>query len=204
MKKLGKEKKERKDIILIIIAIVLIVSLMALTEHFMGRLFLGPDGKFGLWDGNIMSSENSQRVADVYSFTHIIHGIVFFSLLWLFARKLPVKYRFLIVILIECAWEILENSPFIIERYRTATIGLGYFGDSIINSISDVIFMSIGFYIAYKFPKWLSITVIIVIEVLLLIFVRDNLTLNIIMLFHEFPKIKEWQMEIYKFFIALI
>ena len=111
-----------------VIASVAMLSLTALIEGWLGRSPLGPDGKFGWWDGNIWSSENSQRVADAYSFSHIAHGILFFGLLWLVARRLPVSYRFLIAVLLEAGWEVLENSPLIINRYREATIALGYVG----------------------------------------------------------------------------
>src|ERR1700761_7797098 len=110
-------------------------------EFAMGRLPLGPDGKFGLWEGDIWSSENSQRLGDPYSFSHIAHGIIFFSGLWLAGRKPPVGCRFLVALLVEVGWELLENSPIIINRYRSATIALGYAGDSIMNSLSDVLMM---------------------------------------------------------------
>src|SRR5581483_6052729 len=124
-------------------------ALLAVVEVTMGRSFFGPDGKPGLWESNIWSSENSQRFADPYSFSHIIHGILFFGFLWMVARKLPVRYRFLIALVIEAGWEILENSPLIINRYREATISLGYVGDSVFNSMSDVLMMSLGFLFAW-------------------------------------------------------
>ena len=105
---------------------------------------LGPDRKFGLWDGDIWSSENSQRVADAYSFSHIVHDILFYALLWVAARRLPLRYRFLRALMLEAGWEVLENSPFIINRYREATIALGYVGDSLLNSCSDIAMMAFG------------------------------------------------------------
>jgi hypothetical protein len=132
----------------IIVASLGVLALTAAIELAMGRLPFGPDGKFGLWEGNIWSSEQSQRFADPYSFTHIVHGLMFYALLWLLARKLPVRHRFLIAVILEAGWEILENSPIIIDRYRAVTISLGYVGDSVINSLSDVLMMAIGFLIA--------------------------------------------------------
>ncbi len=108
----------------VVIGVVAVLSLTALVEGRLGRSPLGPDGKFGWWDGNIWSSENSQRVADANSFSHIVHGILFFALLWLSARKLPLSYRFTMALLLEAGWEVLENSPIIINRYREATIAL--------------------------------------------------------------------------------
>jgi Protein of unknown function (DUF2585) len=177
--------------------IAVFVAVFATTagiELSMGRSLFGPDGKFGLWESDIWSSENSQRFADPYSFSHIVHGILFYGLLWLAARKLPVRHRLLIALAIEAGWEILENSPFIINRYREATISLGYVGDSVLNSMSDILMMTLGFLFAWRMRPWISITAIIVMEVGCALWVRDNLTLNIIMLIHPVEAIKHWQM----------
>ena len=173
------------------------IAVFALTggiELGMGRLPLGPDGKFGLWAGNIWSSENSQRVADPYSFSHLVHGILFYGLLWLVARKLPVHHRLLMALAVEAGWELLENSPLIINRYREATIALGYAGDSVLNSLSDILMMTLGFLFAYRARPWMSVTAVIVMEAGCGLWVRDNLTLNIIMLIHPVEAIKAWQM----------
>lgn len=177
----------------VILSFFIIIFLTAAIELWMGRLPLGPDGKFGWWESSVWSSENSQRVADAYTFSHIIHGILFYALLWLFARKIPLRYRFLIALLIEVGWEILENSPLIINRYRSATISQGYEGDSVLNSCFDGIFMSLGFLFACRSKVWMSVAAIIAMEVGCLIWVRDNLTLNIIMLLHPVEAIKHWQ-----------
>ena len=173
---------------------VAILVLTAGVELWMGRSPLGPDGKFGLWDGNIWSSENSQRLADPYSFSHIVHGISFYAVLWLLARKLPVRQRLLIALALEAGWEMLENSPFIINRYREATISLGYVGDSVLNSLSDILMMTIGFLFAFRVPWRVSVAGVIIMEIGCALWVRDNLTLNIIMLIHPFDAIKHWQM----------
>jgi hypothetical protein len=172
-------------------------AVMVLTggiELRMGRSLLGPDGKFGLWEGNIWSTECSQRLVDPYSFSHIAHGMLFYCGLWLMARKLPARQRFLIAVLLEAGWEILENSPLIINRYRQATIALGYDGDSVLNSLSDVLMMSLGFLLALRLRPWTTVTVLIAMEVGCLLWIRDNLTLNIIMLLHPVEAIKAWQM----------
>ena len=168
--------------------------LTAGIELWMGRSPLGPDGRFGLWEGNIWSSENSQRFADPYSFSHLVHGILFYALLWLGARRLPARYRLLIALVLEAGWEILENSPLIINRYREATIALGYTGDSVLNSLSDILMMTIGFLFAFRARPWVSVAAVIVMEVGCALWVRDNLTLNIIMLVHPIDAIKAWQM----------
>ena len=183
--------KRYKWIIGIFIAVLV---LTAGVELWMGRSLLGPDGKFGLWEGNIWSSENSQRFADPYSFSHIVHGILFYAVLWLVARKLPVRHRLLIALVLEAGWEILENSPLIINRYREATISLGYVGDSVVNSLSDVLMMTIGFLFAFRVSARVSVAAVILMEIGCALWVRDNLTLNIIMLIHPFDAIKHWQM----------
>src|SRR4030095_11420085 len=175
------------------IASVALLSLTALIEGWLGRSPLGPDGRFGWWDGNIWSSENSQRVADAYSFSHVVHGILFFALLYLAARNLPLQYRFTLALLLEAGWEILENSPIIINRYREATIALGYVGDSVLNSCSEIAMMALGFCFASRMRVWVSVAVVLAMELFCLFWVRDNLTLNIIMLLHPIEAIKTWQ-----------
>ena len=178
----------------IIGAFIAVLVLTAGIELWMGRSLLGPDGKFGLWEGNIWSNENSQRFADPYSFSHMVHGVLFYAALWLVARKLPVRHRLLIALALEAGWEILENSPFIINRYREATISLGYVGDSVLNSLSDILMMTLGFLFAARVKPKVTLAVILVMEIGCALWVRDNLTLNIIMLIHPVDAIKHWQM----------
>lgn len=175
-------------------AAIAIFTLTAAVELSMGRSLLGPDGRFGFWEGNIWSSENSQRFADPYSFSHIIHGILFYGILWLVARKLPVRHRLLAAMFVEACWEMLENSPLIINRYREATISLGYVGDSVLNSMSDILMMTLGFLFAWRMRIGIAVLAVIVMEVGCALWVRDNLTLNIIMLIHPMDAIKHWQM----------
>jgi len=185
----------------IILSCLVVFAIVAIIELLSGRTPLGPDGHFGWWDGNIWSSENSQRVADVYSFSHIIHGMLFYGFLWFIARRLPKrlqdrfprKYWFLIALVVEGGWELLENSSFIIDRYREGTIALGYVGDSVLNSVCDIGMMAIGFLIARFTKVWIIIALIIVMELGCLWWVRDNLTLNVIMLVHPVQSIKDWQ-----------
>ena len=178
----------------IAIAVALILALTAAVELGMGRLPLGPDGRFGWWEGNIWSSGQSQRFADPYSISHVVHGLLFYGLLWLAARRAPLRYRFVAAVLLEAGWEILENSPLIINRYRAVTIALGYVGDSVLNSLSDVLMMSLGFLLAARARVALSVVLVLAMELGMLLWVRDNLTLNIIMLVHPIEAIKTWQM----------
>ncbi len=175
--------------------VAFILVLTAGLEFHSGRSLLGPDGRFALWDGDIWSSENSQRVADAYSFSHFIHGILFYGILWLGLRGLPIRFRFLLALAIEAGWELLENSPFIINRYREATISLGYVGDSVLNSVSDIVMAAIGFVFAWKVRLRVSVAAIVILEIGCLLWVRDNLTLNVLMLVHPVQAIKDWQSE---------
>jgi hypothetical protein len=174
-------------------AFIAVIALTAAIELSIGRSPLGPDGRFGWWDGDIWSNENSQRVADAYSFSHVIHGILFYALLRLLAPGQPLRRRFGMALLCEAGWEILENSPLIIDRYREATIALGYVGDSVLNSCSDVVMMALGFLLAWRLRPWVSVALVAAMEIGCLLWVRDNLTLNIIMLVHPLAAIKAWQ-----------
>ncbi len=174
--------------------ILLVAVLTALAELAMGRSLLGPDGRFGLWEGNIWSREISQRAADPYSCSHFVHGILFYLLLWLAARRMPLERRLLLAVVIEAAWELLENSPIIINRYRATTISADYSGDSVLNSLCDLGFMSAGFLLASGVRPWVSLGVVLILEVGCALWVRDNLTLNVIMLACPFEGIKAWQL----------
>lgn len=178
-------------------ALVIVLAILAAViaaELAMGRLPLGPDHHFGWWEGNIWSSAQSQRVADPYSFSHIVHGVLFYALLWVFARRWPLQTRLLVAVALEAGWEILENSPIIINRYRAVTIALGYEGDSVLNSVSDVVMMAIGFVTAWRARPWVTLAMVAAFEIGMLVLVRDNLTLNIIMLVWPIAAIKAWQM----------
>jgi len=177
----------------VIIGLLFVMVIAGGIEIWSGRSLLGPDGRFGLWDGNIWGSENSQRVADAYSFSHIIHGMLFYAFLWLVARKVPMKYRFVIALVMEALWELLENSPIIIDRYRAATIAQGYVGDSVLNSVSDIVMAGIGFVVARFSRVWVTVALIILMEVGCLFWIRDNLTLNIVMLAYPIESLKIWQ-----------
>ena len=137
--------------------------------------------------------EQSQMLADWYTPSHIVHGFLFYGLLHLAAPRWPVERRFLAALVGEAAWEIFENTPMIIDRYREATIALGYSGDSILNSTSDIVVMALGFWAARRFPLWVSVAVVVLLELIPLIAIRDNLTLNILMLVAPIDVVRTWQ-----------
>jgi hypothetical protein len=170
-----------------------ILAVAASIELAFGRHPICTCGAIDLWVGQRDSPKTSQMLADWYSLSHIVHGLLFYALLWLVARRRPVGWRFLAAMLIEAGWEVIENTPFVIDRYRATTAAIGYSGDSILNSTSDILMMAFGFLVARKLPLWASIALLIALEIIPLFVIRDNLTLNIWALLAPNAAVQAWQ-----------
>jgi hypothetical protein len=166
----------------------------AAAEFAMGRKLWGVHDMPGIWSGDVWSRFNSQFVADPYAFTHITHGILFFALCSLVFEKLPFNTRLLITVGLESAWEVLENTNMVIERYRMETISLNYYGDSVVNSMADILACMLGFFLASRLPKRVTVFGTIGLEVVLLLWTRDNLAMNIVMLIYPSAALRNWQL----------
>jgi hypothetical protein len=175
------------------IAALFILAAAAAILLAMGRNPICTCGTFDLWVGQRDSAKTSQMLADWYSLSHVVHGLLFYLALWLVARRWPVEWRFLIALFAESAWEVIENTPFVIDRYRETTAALGYTGDSVVNSLSDILMMGLGFLLARKLPAWAAIALLVVLEVVPLLVIRDNLALNIWNLLAPNAAVAAWQ-----------
>jgi hypothetical protein len=158
-----------------------------------GRQLLASSKRVLLWYDNPWGPEGSQHLFDWYSPSHLLHGILFFGALWLVARRLAVGWRFAIATAVECLWEIVENSDAVIERYRTATVSKDYLGDSVLNSVVDVVCMAVGFWLAHRLPVWASVALVLGFEALTTWLIRDGLALNVLMLLWPVDAVRNWQ-----------
>lgn len=171
----------------------LIVILSAAWLLWIGREPICTCGYVKLWHGQVVSSENSQHLSDWYTPSHIIHGFLFFGLLWLAARRLSLGWRLAIATAVEAVWELVENSDAVIERYRAVTISLDYYGDSVINAVADILAMWLGFWLASRLPVWATVALIIVFEATTMYLIRDGLALNVLMLLSPLDAVADWQ-----------
>ena len=172
---------------------LLIVPATAVVLLAMGQPPICTCSTVELWVGRADSPKTSQMLADWYSLSHVVHGFLFYAALWLVARRWPVERRFLAALAVEAVWEMIENTPIVIDRYREATIALGYTGDSVLNSVSDIAMMAVGFLIARKLPVWMSVLIVLLLEIAPLLAIRDNLALNVWMLLAPSDALREWQ-----------
>lgn len=180
---------ERLPLMLCFVVVVVAVGML----YGQGRVLWCQAGDYSPWSWSIWTTHNSQHIVDPYSFTHVLHGVLEFWLIGLVFGRLPTSWRLLIAVMIESTWEIAENSSYVIERYRSATISLDYFGDSIINSVADIVCCASGFLLAYKLRFWRSLAIFAATEAVLIFTIRDSLVINIIMLIYPIEAIKAWQ-----------
>ena len=175
------------------LAIAIILVAVAFQLHYQGRLWLCSCGRFLLWVGDAWSSDTSQHLLDPYSFTHVLHGFVFYWLMLWFAPRLSRVWQLWLAVAAEAVWEVVENSEFIIQRYREGTAALGYSGDTVVNSLGDIVMCGFGFVLARYLGFGRSLTLFVAVEVVLLFWIRDSLLLNVVMVIYPIEWIKQWQ-----------
>lgn len=176
------------------LVIIAILALALLQLRNQGRSWWCSCHQPFLWAGNIWTSHNSQHLFDPYTFTHVLHGFAFCWLLALCLPRLAVTWRLCLTVGLEAVWEVFENTEFVIQRYREATAALGYNGDSVFNSLGDIVTCAVGFLIAQRLGFKRSVLIFVATEVVLLIWIRDSLLLEILMLIYPIDSIKAWQM----------
>jgi len=176
-----------------VFAALALVALQAIVLSLMGQPFLAAAAPFKLWAGNPLAIDNSQQLTDWYSFSHIIHGFIFYGLSKLIAPRLSFTTRLLLAMGVEIGWEFAENSPFVIDAYRKQALAAGYRGDSVINSMSDTVMMSLGFLLASRLPWWVTVALAVAMEALAIVVIRDGLILNILNFAVSWPALTQWQ-----------
>ncbi len=183
----------RRELLWLVAGLLLLLLVTAFALRLEGRLWICACGTIKLWVGNTCSSDNSQHLLDPYTFTHVLHGVAFYWIItWLWPRMRS-SWQILIAVALEAAWEVFENTNFVIDRYRTATAALGYTGDTVVNSLGDIVCCLAGFLIAKRLGFRRSLVVFILLELILLLWIRDSLLLQILMLISPIEAIKNWQ-----------
>ena len=172
---------------------LLILAVFALWLAVQGQPLLAASGRVLLWYDDPSGPEGSQHLFDWYSPSHVIHGVLFYAGLWWLARRVPVGWRFVAAVVVECAWELVENSPVVIDRYRSVTVSKDYFGDSVLNSVTDVVCMMLGFWFARRLPVWASVALVVAFEAFTTWMIRDGLALNVLMLLWPVEAVRDWQ-----------
>ena len=182
----------RTQTVLLVTGIILAA---AMAEYLMGHPLICKCGYVKLWHFDVQSAENSQHIIDWYTPSHIIHGFLFYWLLWLASRYVPMSFgvRLVLALAVEASWEVIENTDFVINHYREMTISLDYYGDSVINSVSDILFMVLGFCVAAYLPVWLTVLIAVALELFVGVMIRDNLTLNVLMFVWPVDAVLHWQ-----------
>jgi hypothetical protein len=170
-----------------------IVAAAAAALLAMGRTPFCTCGRIAFWTADAWGPENSQQLADPYTFTHVLHGVVLYALLRLVAGGQPLPVRGVIAVAAESAWEVFENTDFVIERYRSATMALGYYGDSVLNSVGDILTCAGGFALAAILPVRATLALCVGIETVLALTIRDGLLLNLLMLLWPIDAVRSWQ-----------
>jgi Protein of unknown function (DUF2585) len=174
-------------------AIAGIILIAATALYAMGHPLICKCGYVKLWHFDVVSAENSQHIFDWYTPSHVIHGFLFYALFWLVMPRRSFGARLIAAVLLEASWEVIENTDFVINHYRETTISLDYYGDSVLNSVSDILFMVVGFYLAAWLPVWATVLIAIALEVFIGAMIRDGLALNVLMLVWPSEAILQWQ-----------
>jgi hypothetical protein len=175
-----------------LVVLVILAAAVAL-ERAEGRLWWCACGRPDLWWGDTRSAHNSQHPFDPYSFTHVLHGVLLCGLLGWAVPRLAPRWRLCLAVALEAVWEVVENSEFVIQRYRSATAALGYQGDTVVNSLGDILSCVVGFLLARRLGPWGSLVLFVVIEAALLLWIRDSLVLQLLMLLCPIDAVKRWQ-----------